>query len=107
MKRGSVVTVAIQGDFGKARPALVVQSELFAGHPSTSLLLMSSELVDAPLLRITVQPSEQNGLHAVSQVAIDKIFTVKREKVGKVVGQIEEETMVAVNRALLVFFGLA
>jgi mRNA interferase MazF len=107
MKRGSVVTVAIQGDFGKARPALVVQSELFAEHPSTSLLLMSSELVDAPLLRITVQPTEQNGLHSVSQIAIDKIFTVKREKVGQVVGQIEDETMVAVNRALLVFFGLA
>lgn len=107
MKRGSVVTVAIQGDFGKARPALVVQSELFAGHPSTSILLMSSEIVDAPLIRITVQPTEQNGLHAVSQIAVDKVFTVRRDKIGQIVGQIEDETMIAVNRAMLVFFGLA
>ncbi|WP_161803595.1 type II toxin-antitoxin system PemK/MazF family toxin, partial [Burkholderia cenocepacia] len=62
MNRGSIVTVALQGDFGKARPALVVQSDLFAEHPSVTLLLMSSAMVDAPLIRITVVPSEQNGL---------------------------------------------
>jgi mRNA interferase MazF len=107
MRRGNVVTVAVQGDFGKARPALIVQSDLFASHPSVSLLLMSSEIVDAPLLRITVQPTDQNGLHSPSQIAVDKVFTVKREKVSRVIGQIEDETMMAVNRAMLVFFGLA
>jgi mRNA interferase MazF len=107
MKRGSIVTVAIQGDFGKGRPALVVQSDLFAGHPSVSVLLVSSEIVDAPLIRIEIQPSERNGLREPSQILADKIFTVKREKVGSVIGQSEDEVMVAVNRAMLVFLGLA
>ncbi|HVW53286.1 MULTISPECIES: type II toxin-antitoxin system PemK/MazF family toxin [unclassified Trinickia] len=107
MKRGSIVTVALQGDFGKGRPALVVQSDLFAGHPSVSVLLVSSERVDAPLIRIDIQPSEQNGLRDRSQILADKIFTVKREKIGGVIGQIEDDLMVAVNRAMLVFLGLA
>ena len=107
MKRGSIVTVALQGDFGKGRPALVVQSDLFAGHPGVSVLLVSSELVDAPLIRIEIQPSEQNGLRDRSQILADKIFTVKREKIGSVIGQIEDDLMVAVNRAMLVFLGLA
>ncbi len=107
MKRGSIVTVALQGDFGKGRPALVVQSDLFAGHPSVSVLLVSSEIVDAPLIRIEIQPSERNGLRDPSQILADKIFTVKREKVGSVIGQIEDEVMVSVNRAMLVFLGLA
>ena len=107
MKRGSIVTVALQGDFVKGRPALVVQSDLFAGHPSVSVLLVSSEIVDAPLIRIEIQPSERNGLRDPSQILADKIFTVKREKVGSVIGQIEDEVMVSVNRAMLVFLGLA
>jgi mRNA interferase MazF len=107
MKRGSIVTVAIQGDFGKARPALVVQSDLFADHPSASVLLMTSTIVAAPLIRIDVDPSDQNGLHTPSQIAIDKMFTVRREKIGGVIGQLEDETMIAVNRAMVVFYGLA
>jgi mRNA interferase MazF len=107
MKRGSVVTVAVQGDFGKARPAVVVQSDLFADHTTVAVLLMSSTIVDAPLIRIDVEPSDQNGLHTLSQIAIDKMFTVRREKIGSAIGQLEDETMIAVNRAMVVFFGLA
>src|ERR1700730_7375697 len=107
MKRGSVVTVAVQGDFGKARPALVVQSDLFADHTTVAVLLMSSTIVDAPLIRIDVEPSDQNGLHTLSQIAIDKMFTVRREKIGNAIGQLEDEAMIAVNRAMVVFFGLA
>ncbi|RQU41915.1 type II toxin-antitoxin system PemK/MazF family toxin [Burkholderia cenocepacia] len=107
MNRGSIVTVALQGDFAKARPALVVQSDLFAEHPSVTLLLMSSAMVDAPLIRITVVPSEQNGLRMPSQIAVDKMFTVRREKIGRPIGHLEDELMVAVNRSLLVFLGLA
>ena len=84
-----------------------MQSDLFAGHPSVSVLLVSSEIVDAPLIRIEIQPSERNGLRDPSQILADKIFTVKREKVGSVIGQIEDEVMVSVNRAMLVFLGLA
>ena len=107
MRRGNIVAVAIQGDVGKARPALIVQSDLFTEHPSVTLLLMSSEIVDAPLIRINVNPSEQNGLRAPSQVAVDKMFIVRRAKVGRIIGHLEDEIMVAVNRAMLVCLGLA
>lgn len=107
LKRGSVVTVAVQGDFGKARPALVVQSDLFSEHPSVTILLMTSTIVDAPLIRIGVEPSEQNGLHVPSQIEIDKMFTMRREKIGAVIGELEDDKMLAVNRAMLVFLGLA
>ncbi|MFK4444503.1 mRNA interferase MazF [Caballeronia udeis] len=107
MRRGNIVAVAIQGNVGKARPALIVQSDLFTEHPSVTLLLMSSEIVDAPLIRINVNPSEQNGLRAPSQVAVDKTFIVRREKVGRIIGHLEDEIMVAVNRAMLVCLGLA
>ncbi|MGI4857061.1 MAG: type II toxin-antitoxin system PemK/MazF family toxin [Janthinobacterium lividum] len=107
MRRGSIVAVAIQGDFGEGHPALVVQSDLFSGHPSVSVLLLSSEIVDAPLIRTKVQPSERNGLRVPSQIAADRMFTLRREKVGDVMGQIEEEIMNAVNRTMLVFLGLA
>ncbi|WP_087649776.1 type II toxin-antitoxin system PemK/MazF family toxin [Caballeronia choica] len=107
MKRGTIVTVAIQGDFGKGRPALVVQSDLFANHASVTVLLMSSDLVDAPILRINVEPSLQNGLNLNSQIQIDKMFTVRTEKTGNVIGELEDNTMISVNRAMLVFLGLA
>ncbi|SAL86356.1 growth inhibitor PemK [Caballeronia choica] len=107
VKRGTIVTVAIQGDFGKGRPALVVQSDLFANHASVTVLLMSSDLVDAPILRINVEPSLQNGLNLNSQIQIDKMFTVRTEKTGNVIGELEDNTMISVNRAMLVFLGLA
>jgi mRNA interferase MazF len=107
VKRGTIVTVAIQGDFGKGRPALVVQSDLFANHASVTVLLMSSDLVDAPILRINVEPSLQNGLNLNSQIQIDKMFTVRTSKIGNVIGELEDDTMISVNRAMLVFLGLA
>lgn len=107
MKRGDIVTVALQGDFGKARPALVVQSDLFGAHPTVSVVTLSSEIISAPLLRIDIEPTDQNGLRVQSQIAIDKIFTVRREKLGDVIGELGDDTMLAVNRALVVFLGLA
>ena len=68
---------------------------------------MTSTIVDAPLIRITVEPNEQNGLDMRSQIEVDKIFTIRREKIGAEIGLIDDETMVTVNRALLVFLGLA
>jgi mRNA interferase MazF len=107
MKRGSIVTVAVQGDFGKPRPALVIQSDLFAQHPSIAVLLITSTLTEAPLVRIDIAPTHQNGLHQTSQIEVDKIITLKREKIGAVLGELEDDKMLAVNRAMVVFLGLA
>ncbi len=107
MRRGDLVTVVLQGDYGKPRPALVIQSDLFSAHPSVTILPVTSELREAPLFRIAVEPSETNGLHKRSQVMVDKAQTVPREKLGAPFGRVEDEIMLAVNRALIVFLGFA
>lgn len=107
MRRGDLVTIALQGDFGKPRPALVVQADVFAEHPSVTVLPVTSALVAAPLLRITLQPSADNGLLKPSQVMVDKALTVKRDKLGPAFGHIEADTMVEVERCLAVFLGIA
>ncbi len=107
MKRGDLVTIALSGDYGKPRPALVIQSDLFDAHPSVNILPVSGDLREAPLFRIQIVPSDSNGLRKTSQVMVDKIQTVARSKVGKTIGRIEPETLVAVNRALAVFLGFA
>jgi mRNA interferase MazF len=107
MMRGDVVTVAAKGAYtGKPRPALVVQSDLFAEHASIVIVLITSELRDMPLYRITVEPSAGNGLDKPSQVMVDKIQAVPRENIGQVVGRLDDETMLAVNRAMAVFYGI-
>lgn len=107
MNRGSLVSVALQGDYGKPRPALIVQSTLFAELPSVTVLPITSELREAPLYRITVAPTPANGLRKASQVMIDKAVTVRRDRIGEVFGQLDDDAMVAVNRAMALFFGFA
>ncbi|MBU2857696.1 type II toxin-antitoxin system PemK/MazF family toxin [Acidithiobacillus ferrooxidans] len=105
--RGDLVTIAMQGDFGKPRPALVIQANLFGEHTSVTVLPITSTLVAAPLLRVTVQPCVENGLQKPSQVMVDKAMTVKREKAGPVFGRIDADAMVEVERCLAVFLGIA
>ena len=107
MRRGDLVTIALQGDLGKPRPALVIQSDLFDAHPSITILPVTGELRDAPLFRIPVQPSASNGLSKPSQVMVDKPQSVAREKIGAIFGRLDDETMMAVNRALAIFIGVA
>ena len=107
MRRGDLVTIALPGDLGKPRPALVIQSDLFDAHPSVTVLPVTGELRDAPLFRIPLQPSESNGLSKPSQVMVDKPQSVAREKIGETFGRLGDETMIAVNRALAIFLGVA
>lgn len=107
MKRGDIITVALQEDYGKARPALVIQSDLFDLHPSVTLLPITSELRDAPLFRITIEPSHKNGLQVISQVMVDKTHTIPIEKIGKHIGHLSDKAMFAINRALALFLGFA
>jgi mRNA interferase MazF len=107
MRRGDLVTVVAPGDYGKPRPALVIQSDLFDLHPSVTVLPVTSELRDTPLFRIPVEAGETTGLARPSQLMVDKVLTVPRAKVGRVIGRVQDESLVAVNRALAVFLGLA
>lgn len=107
MRRGDLVTVALQGDLGKPRPALVIQADQFDATATVTVLLLSSTLVDAPLIRLTVAPSPENGLRTPSQVMTDKAMTLRREKLGAPFGRLDDDTLVAVNRGLALFLGFA
>jgi len=107
MNRGDFVTIAMQGDFGKPRPALVIQSEQFNEHATVTVLLVSSTLVDAPLFRVSVQPDTINNMQKSSQVMVDKAMTVKRDKLGAAFGSASDEIMLEVGRCLAVFLGIA
>ena len=107
MRRGDLVTIAFPGIYGKPRPALIIQSDLFDEHPSMTVLPVTSELRDTPLFRITVEPADVNGLRKRSQVMVDKAQTVPREKVGETFGRLDDTTMLSVTRALAVFLGFA
>jgi len=106
MKRGDFVTTVMQGDYGKPRPALVIQSDSFGERASVTVLPLSSTLVNAPMYRVTVQPDSENGLRKPSQVMIDKAMTVKRDKAGPIIGHIDHDAMVEVERLLAVFLGI-
>ena len=105
--RGDLVSIAMQGDFGKPRPALVIQSDQFGEHSSVTVLPITSTLVDAPLLRVTLQPSLDNGLQRPSQVMVDKTMTVRRDKLGATFGRIEADALMEVERCLVLFLGIA
>ena len=108
MKRGNVVVVAASGDYGKPRPAVVVQTNAFPdSHPSVVVCQLTSELSDAPDFRITVEPDEANGLGARSQIMADKPMTIRRERVGRMLGSLSAEEMRRLNAALAFVLGLA
>jgi mRNA interferase MazF len=107
MKRGDLVTVSLPGDFGKPRPALIIQADLFLDHPSVVVLPITGEIRSAPLFRISVHPTDSNGLLKLSQVMLDKPYTVTQAKVGAPFGCIDDSTLLEVNRALAVFLGIA
>ena len=108
MRRGDVVTAAAAGDFGKPRPAVIVRSDAFPEtHASLVVCQMTSNLADAPDFRITVDPSDSNGLRTRSQVMADKPTTVRRERVGGVIGRLEASDLRRLNVALALVMGLA
>jgi len=108
VRRGDLVVVAMPGDYGKPRPALVVQSDLFNNtHASITVAPVTSTIVDTPLFRVTVEPSRRNGLRLVSQIVVDKVTTVRRQRLGQTIGRLEEDIMLRVSRALALWFGIA
>ncbi|HEY1935724.1 MAG TPA: type II toxin-antitoxin system PemK/MazF family toxin [Acetobacteraceae bacterium] len=107
--RGDIVTIADRsGEFtGKPRPAIVLQSDAFAHSPTVAVLPLTSEATDAPLLRIPLAPGAATGLNVPSWAQIELISTVRRRRVGAPIGRTDAATMLAINRALVVFLGLA
>ena len=100
------MTIAVSGDYGKPRPALVVQSDAFDEIPSITVLLLTSELHDWPMFRIRVHPNRENGLLQPSDVMVDKAMTLPRHKIGERIGHMDNRTMQSINTALAAFLDL-
>lgn len=107
MKRGELILVAVSGDYGKPRPALVIQTDLFGNHPSVTVCLVTSHLLDAPLYRHRVRPTTKNGLQVLSEIQIDKIMTVPKEKIRTVLGELSDKEMGEVTKLLALWVGIA
>jgi len=109
MRRGDIVTVAATGDFGKPRPAVIIQGDTLnaASAASTIVALMTSHLRDAPLLRLTIEPEVSNGLEKTSQVQTNRIVTIRTEKIGTKIGKLNDQQQVELNRLLALAIGLA
>ena len=108
MKRGDVVIVAAAGDHGKPRPAVVVQTNAFpATHSSVVICQMTSDVVDAPDFRVKIEPNQENGLRTRSQIMADKPVTVRRERIGQLIGRLSDADIGRLNIALAFVMGLA
>lgn len=107
MKRGDLITVAPQGDYGKPRPAVVIQSDSLDAADSVLVVLLTSALADTPFYRLTVGPSGGTGLRSTSQIMVDKILAYPRAKCGPVIGHLADKDILVLNNMLSVMIGLA
>lgn len=108
MKRGEVWTVAGGKHYAaKPRPAVIIQDDRFDATSSITICAFTTDPTDAPLFRLSIEPNERNGLRTPSRLMMDKITTVPKEKVGSRIGRLDDEDIVRVNRAIMVFLGLA
>lgn len=108
MKRGDIWTVAGGPDYaGKPRPAMILQDDAFDATASVTICPFTTHAVEAPLMRLPIEPSERNGLRVASHLMIDKVTTVSKTKLERRVGRLSDEDIVRVNRAIVVFLGLA
>ena len=107
MKRGQVVVYAGLGDYGKARPALIVQSDVFnETHASVVVCPITSDLTDTEFFRPTIEPSRSNGLKKRSQAMVDKVTAVRRDRIAKSIGRLTAAELIRVDRALRIWLDL-
>ncbi len=108
MRRGDIWTVSGGKDYaGKPRPVVIMQDDSFDATDSITICAFTTDPTEAPLFRLPVEPSERNGLRSSSRLMVDKITTVPKSKVGEQIGRLEDEDVVRLNQAVMVFLGLA
>lgn len=108
IKRGTIVRAVLSGDFGKPRPAVIIQSDEFITEDSSLILCpITSDLEDTALVRLLVLPDANNGLLLPSHVMVDKINVVLRKRIGLLIGQLDDETMLQLNQSIALFLGIA
>lgn len=107
MTRGDLITVAISGDYGKPRPALVIQSDFLAETDSVLVCLLTTTLRATPLYRLSLPAGEETGLPEDSQVMVDKIMAVPRNRCGVPIGRVDDVALLSLGRLLAFVVGVA
>ena len=108
MKRGEIWTVSGGREYaGKPRPVVIVQDDNFDATASVTICALTTDPTEAPIFRLLVEPSEENGLRAGSRLMVDKLTTVPKAKIGSKVGRLADSDLLRLNRAVVVFLGLA
>ena len=108
MKRGEVWTAAGGPDYaGKPRPVIIIQDDTFDDTASITVCLLTTMVRNAPLVRVPIEPNERTGLRQPSWAMVDKVMTVRKSQMGGRIGRIDDQDMVRLGRALIVFLGLA
>jgi mRNA interferase MazF len=108
MRRGDIWAVAGGKDYaGKPRPVVIVQDDSFDATDSITVCAFTTDETEAPLFRLPIEPNARNGLRAACRLMVDKISTVPKTKVGARIGRLEDEDILRLNQAVLVFLGLA
>jgi len=108
VRRGDIYIAAARGTYtGKPRPVVIVQDDRFGSTASVTVCPLTTDPVEAPLVRITVEPTDTTGIEQPSQIMVDKITTMPRVNVRDHLGQLVDADLVRLDRALLVFLGLA
>jgi mRNA interferase MazF len=108
MRRGEVWTVSGGRDYaGKPRPVVIVQDDSFDATDSITICAFTTDETDAPLFRLPVEPSERNGLRSPCRLMVDKVTTVPKSKIGPQIGRLDDEDVLRLNQAVIVFLGLA
>src|SRR5688572_20735903 len=107
MKRGEIWTVAGGGEYtGKPRPAVIIQDDAFGATASVTICVFTTDPIEAPFFRIPIEPDEPNGLREPSRLMVDKVTTVRREKLGSKIGTLSEADTIRLNQAIVVFLGI-
>jgi len=107
LKRGDIVICILSGDYGKPRPAVVVQSDLFnSSHASVTVCPITSYLVDAPLFRLELKPATTNGLVSASQIMVDKLTAIKIEKITQQIGKLTTLEIKHLDVAMKLWLGI-
>lgn len=108
MKRGEIWTASGGADYaGKPRPVVIVQDDRFDATRSITICAITSDPTDAPLFRLPIEPSERNGLRVDCRLMVDKITTISKSKIGRRLGRLDDVDVVRLNRAMIVFLGMA
>jgi mRNA interferase MazF len=107
MRRGDLYIASVPGDYGKPRPVVIIQNDAVNEiHDSIVVCLVSSYLVDAPVFRLVIEPTARNGLTVISQIMVDKVFALKRERLHKRIGRLSEELLLQLGRLLAFWIGI-